>query len=310
MASASSESSFPHPWSGWWLTRDPAEFAERAGDFLRADPALHTVVLSVIAAQLAQDAPSPGASFGVWPDAEGGCAGYFFWTPPQLPYAVLPGPEAAHALVTLLGDALPDQPMTGVNGTEETAAVVAEAWRARHPEGRAERIMAQRLFRLVDLTPPDPPPPGRARPAGKEDRELVVRWFLEFADDAHLGARTTREQAEEWVDNRLSYQGVLLWEAEDGTPLSMAGVTRPAAGSVRVAPVYTPRELRGRGYAGAVTAEISRAARDAGTPEILLFTDLANPTSNALYQRLGYRPVRDFAVWEFRTGEVTATATP
>ncbi|WP_323187335.1 GNAT family N-acetyltransferase [Streptomyces sp. NBC_00006] len=65
-------------------------------------------------------------------------------------------------------------------------------------------------------------------------------------------------------------------------------------------PVYTPPALRGRGYAAAVTAEVSRAARAEGAEEVLLFTDLSNPTSNALYQRLGYRPVREFAVWEFR----------
>jgi predicted GNAT family acetyltransferase len=62
---------------------------------------------------------------------------------------------------------------------------------------------------------------------------------------------------------------------------------------VRVGPVYTPPELRRRGYAAAVTAAISRAALDAGASAVLLFTDLANATSNALYQRLGYRPVED-----------------
>ncbi|NEB79656.1 GNAT family N-acetyltransferase, partial [Streptomyces sp. SID14478] len=79
-------------------------------------------------------------------------------------------------------------------------------------------------------------------------------------------------------------------------------VTRQVAGSVRVAPVYTPADLRGQGYGGAVTAAVSGAARAAGADEVVLFTDLANATSNALYQRLGYRPVRDFAVWRFAAG--------
>jgi predicted GNAT family acetyltransferase len=79
----------------------------------------------------------------------------------------------------------------------------------------------------------------------------------------------------------------------------MAGVTPMVAGQIRVAPVYTPAHLRGRGYAGAVTAEVSRAALAAGAAEVLLFTDLANPTSNALYQRIGYRAVADFAVYDF-----------
>jgi predicted GNAT family acetyltransferase len=100
------------------------------------------------------------------------------------------------------------------------------------------------------------------------------------------------------VDERLSYRGLTIWES-GRIPVSLAGVTRTVAGMVRVGPVYTPRELRGRGYAGAATATVSQAARDAGTAEVLLFTDLANPTSNALYQRLGYRPVEDRVLLTF-----------
>jgi RimJ/RimL family protein N-acetyltransferase len=77
-------------------------------------------------------------------------------------------------------------------------------------------------------------------------------------------------------------------------------LTRPSAGQVRVGPVYTPPGLRGKGYAGAVTCAVSQAARDAGASRVLLFTDLANLTSNGLYQRLGYEPVEDRAIWSFR----------
>src|SRR6266568_1267320 len=68
---------------------------------------------------------------------------------------------------------------------------------------------------------------------------------------------------------------------------SVAGLQRPAAGRVRVGPVYTPPWRRGRGFGGAVTAAVSQAALEAAVEEVLLFTDLANPTSNALYRRLG-----------------------
>jgi GNAT superfamily N-acetyltransferase len=71
---------------------------------------------------------------------------------------------------------------------------------------------------------------------------------------------------------------------------------------VRVGPVYTPPELRGHGYASAVTAAVSRQALDAGAAQVLLFTDLANPVSNAIYQRIGYRPVEDRTVLAFSAG--------
>jgi predicted GNAT family acetyltransferase len=83
-----------------------------------------------------------------------------------------------------------------------------------------------------------------------------------------------------------------LWEL-GGAPVSMAALTRRVAGMVRVGPVYTPPELRGHGYASAVTAEVSRAALADGAEEVLLCTDLANPVSNSIYQHIGYRPVED-----------------
>ena len=100
------------------------------------------------------------------------------------------------------------------------------------------------------------------------------------------------------MNERLGYGGITVWQV-GAVPVSMAGRTRTVAGMVRVAPVYTPPELRGRGYAGAATAAVSQAALDAGVREVVLYTDLANPTSNALYQRLGYRPVEDRVVFSF-----------
>jgi predicted GNAT family acetyltransferase len=87
-----------------------------------------------------------------------------------------------------------------------------------------------------------------------------------------------------------------------GVPASIAGVSRQVAGVVRVGPVYTPAELRGHGHASAATAAVRRQALDAGTAEVVLFTDLANPVSNSIYQRIGYRAVEDRAVLTFSDG--------
>ena len=76
-------------------------------------------------------------------------------------------------------------------------------------------------------------------------------------------------------------------------------------GQIQVDIVYTPARLRGRGYAAAVTAEVSRAALAAGASEVVLFADLSNPTSNALYQRLGYRTLADWSAYEFTGAEGT-----
>jgi predicted GNAT family acetyltransferase len=147
-----------------------------------------------------------------------------------------------------------------------------------------------RLYRLDKLIPPDPAPSGHARLAEPADRELLIAWYELFGAEVgeeHAGVSTV-------VDDRIGHGGLVLWE-DGGVPVAMAGCNRPQAGAVRIGPVFTPIELRRRGYAGAVTADVSRRALAQGA-NVILFTDLANPTSNAIYQRLGYRPVEDRVV--------------
>jgi predicted GNAT family acetyltransferase len=131
--------------------------------------------------------------------------------------------------------------------------------------------------------------------ATSADLDLLTGWFTQFAHE--VGDQVI--SVERAVSDRLSYGGLTLWEV-DGAPVSMAGITRLLEGDgIRVAPVYTPKELRGRGYAGAVTTAVCRDAFDRGAREVSLFTDVANPTSNALYQRLGFRPLGDRVVFHF-----------
>ncbi len=134
--------------------------------------------------------------------------------------------------------------------------------------------------------------------ATASDAGLLVAWLAGFLHDTGLPA----SDLESTVEAKLAYGGLTLWEDDDGVPVSLAGCSRRAAGAVRVAPVYTPAGGRRHGWASAVTAAVSLAALDEGASEVVLFTDLANPTANSIYQRLGYRPVTDRAVLRFQPG--------
>ncbi|MFJ3719014.1 GNAT family N-acetyltransferase [Streptomyces sp. NPDC090057] len=283
----------------WQLTDDPDELTARAGGFLRSRPALHTVPLTVLDALRSRGLHLYGDEpplFGLLRGEAGGIRAVFLHTPP-FPLHLTPlGPEGADALATRLADA--GHPIAGVSGERGAAAAFAASWQRR--TGATPRLrQRQRLYELTGSSVLQPPPEGRARVAGPADRDLLTRWYDEFKDAVgqHAG-----QGAGPWADARIAHGGVTLWETPDGTPVAMAGATPETAGQVRVAPVYTPAPLRGRGYAGAVTAEVSRAAVTAGVAHVLLFTDLANPTSNSLYQRIGYRGVADFAVWGFGDG--------
>ena len=100
------------------------------------------------------------------------------------------------------------------------------------------------------------------------------------------------------VEHRISSGGLTLWE-DGGRTVAMAGTSTVVAGVARIGPVYTPPARRCHGYGAAVTAAATRAGLAAGADRCMLFTDLANPTSNALYPRLGYRPVGDAVDYAF-----------
>ncbi|MET7981407.1 MULTISPECIES: GNAT family N-acetyltransferase [unclassified Streptomyces] len=279
----------------WQLTHDLDAFLARAGDFLRSRPARHTVALTVTEALRRRGMRQYGESAPVFGTLErdGAVRAAFFRTPPYRLNVTSLDERGAEGLAALLVDAGIEVP--GISADQDTAEGFAAIW-GRRTGARAELLRSERLYRLGGLTVPEPAPPGRPRIADEGDRDLLARWYTEFAESIAEGAH---RDPGAWADDRISYGGITLWEAPDGTPVAMAGVTPPVAGQLRVAPVYTPANLRGRGYAGAVTAEVSRAATATGVQEVLLFTDLANPTSNGLYQRIGYRPVAGFATYDF-----------
>ena len=270
----------------WHITEDVDQFLAGAGEFLRSRPVEHTVLLT-IAETLRQRGPhvyGDGTPLFGWCDA-----GAFVRTPPR--GAVL-SEMSAEAATALAAD-LVESGLPAVAGPDRVAAAFAAEW--QRLTGVTPQVAdRQRLYRLDALIPPDPPPPGAGRIAGAADRDLLIDWITAFQRD--LGDEP--HHPAELVDDKLSHGGLLLWE-HAGRPVSMAGVTRPAAGMVRVAAVYTPPEHRARGFAGAATAAVTQAALDAGVTHVVLFTDLGNPTSNALYQRLGYTPIEDRRTVEF-----------
>lgn len=186
-------------------------------------------------------------------------------------------------------------PVSGVTADHDTATAFAEAWQ-RHTGAASVPTWRARLYRLGTLTPPEPVPEGRGRVLEAQDRAQLIRWCGEFV--VAVGEAPGMD-AETWAGSRFADKHFTFWETPDGTPVAMAGSTSMVAGMVRVDPVYTPAELRGRGYAGAVTAEVSRAALAAGATNVVLFTNPDNATSNALYQRIGYVPITGFTGYDF-----------
>ncbi|QOV37440.1 GNAT family N-acetyltransferase [Streptomyces ferrugineus] len=280
----------------WYLTEDVDDFLARAGDFLRSRPGTHVMQLTWAERVRTRGATAFGAEapvFGVLERA-GEVHGSFYHLPPGgLGLSPLT-PEQADTLAARL--AALGHPLPSASGDLGTATAFADAWQrstGATPKLRGTRV---RLYRLGTLTPPRPLPAGRARLLGEQDLDQVMFWCGEFAkavgEDVSIDAGS-------WAGTRYADKRYTLWETPDGTPVSVAGMNPLIGGQIQVDVVYTPAHLRGHGYAGAVTAEVSRAALAAGAKDVVLFADVANPTSNALYQRLGYRGLADWVAYDF-----------
>lgn len=214
-------------------------------------------------------------------------------------YLVLISNPIEEAALTLLvrdiARAAPQVP--GVVAESSTSRRFAELWTAE--TGQSHRLhMSERIFRLERVIPPRPVE-GEMRIAVESDQELLSGWLRAFTLEA-LGQTTDptaiRAFAGRWVarEGRTMY----LWVV-DGRPVSMVGVSGDTPNGIRVAPVYTPPALRGRGYASALTAAVTQAQLDGGKRYCFLFTDLANPTSNHIYRAIGYKPVIDATDYRF-----------
>ncbi|MFF8903225.1 GNAT family N-acetyltransferase [Streptomyces lydicus] len=281
--------------AGWRLAEDLDHFLSRAGAFLHSRPALHTLALTLtettrICGPHAYGPETP--LLGFLERAGKARATLFRAAPHRLNLTPLT-PEEADLLADYLADL--DHQLPGVYADHDTATAFSQAWHRR--TGAVPTLHERQcLYRLDTLVPPQQVPEGRARVATAEDREEVTRLYNDFS--AAYGEPPSRDP-QQWADTRIAAGGVTLWEAPDGTPVAMVGVNPMVAGQIRLAIAYTPQHLRGRGYAGAALTAVTQVALAAEPQDILLFTNRANPTSNALVQRLGFRPVANFALYDF-----------
>lgn len=274
------------------LTRDITLFAALAGPVLRSERYTANVIAVQVQEVLSGRRALPEGSTWILVEEDGRAVGAAMHTPPHNLFLPRLDPGVPEAIADALLDA--GVSFRGVAGERPTAERFLRRWEARGGSGaRLDRSM--RMYLLDRLEPPIGVP-GGARRAAEGDQALVTAWMTAFRDESMPDApeedfaiRSARE---------IGHGHLWIWEVE-GDAVSMAGVSPPAAGVARVGPVYTPPVRRRRGYGAAVTARATRAVTDAGAADVVLYTDLANPTSNAIYRSIGYVPHHDSGEWVF-----------
>ena len=263
-----------------------ADFLAAAGDFLAAREAEHNLILG-LSSSLANDpdGDEPEPYLVAIRDGDR-LLGAAVRTPPHnLILSEIDHPDVPRLVV----EDLAHGEIPGAVGPPQAITTLADAWSARHG-GSWRELRAERIYRLSRLNLPRAAA-GDARLALPSDEPLVLDWLLAFHREALEDAESglIRRGMEAWRRGRRRYW---LWEL-DGRPVSLVGAGGETPNGIRIGPVYTPPEERGRGFASNLTASVSRTVLDEGRRFCFLYTDLANPISNRIYQAIGYQPVAD-----------------
>jgi predicted GNAT family acetyltransferase len=273
---------------------DADAFLERAGGFLLEREAEHNLIFG-IAGRLRIDPRTYGEDpyFAVLVDDER-IVGAAMRTPPH--NLILSEINDEAALEPLAADVEAQfGSLPGAIGPKAIVARFVRLWETR--TGATGRIvLRERTYRAAEALVPEGVP-GTMRPYEERDRELVLAWMDAFVAEAMPGAPP--DDATSWLERRLAdpESGLRIWE--EAQAVSFGGFGGPTPNGIRIGPIYTPPEHRRRGYASALTAEMTAELLASGRRFCFLFTDLANPTSNSIYQRIGYRPVADLDQWSF-----------
>jgi len=283
---------------------DATAFLERAMPLLAGDAdaeARHNLILGISGTVRTQ--PGLYSDYRAWLVLENdGPVAAATRTPPF--NAVLADPVTPGALEPLIDAMGEDDPlMPGLVGNVPYVHRAAERWTGR-TGARAEVGQRQGVYALREVQPVSRAP-GSARSATRADRELLLAWLHDFADEVTGGPPDEPGLLERMLDARLDAEdpdriGCWLWQ-DGGRPVSLSGHSGASPGGIRVGPVYTPPEHRRRGYATTLVAEQSRWLLGWGHRACFLYTDLANPTSNSIYGKIGYRRVCDSAEIRFAT---------
>jgi hypothetical protein len=264
------------------FTTDATEAWGATRSFLARDPVRNNVLCTLLAQRSAADVP-----IRCWFVDDGGVV---FQSPETFP-AVLSTMSAA--AVTTLAGAVAAVGVPGAAGVAGIAAAFAGAYATASRAGAAP-VEGQRIYEVDAVTPPAGVD-GRPRLATDGDVDLLTEWIEGFSretgDHPDTDARTRAAAI-------VSAGRYWMWETSSGVPVSSVLTAPPALRVVRVGGVYTPPASRGNGYAAAVVAALSSDIL-AGGDRAILYTQLQNPTSNAVYQRIGYAAVAEVVRYAF-----------
>jgi predicted GNAT family acetyltransferase len=207
---------------------------------------------------------------------------------------VIIGESDTAASAAFASDLAADWPkLQGVVGAPAGCDAFTEKWKELTGHGCRLRVrLRQHVLTAVKSVPEAS---GAARIAMPADADWLIAHQLAFIEE--VGMPDPPERVRELVPPRIKRGDFRIWD--DGRAVAYAGYNDAAPDFARIAPVYTVPDCRGKGYATSLVAALSRELQQRGKRKLFLTTDVANPTSNAIYARIGFRPENDDCGFDF-----------
>lgn len=270
---------------------DASKFVEHAKHFLEAQETENNLILGVSSWFGAHPERIKQTPYFAVVEENGRIEAAAMMTPP---YKLVLTRAKTEILGVIASDLLQRRVvLPGVNGPGETSLAFARRW-AKEKQCTYQLHRSLRVYQLSHVIPPRPVG-GLMRLGLAMDKDVLVEWTENFGKE--VGEPQTKQQAAETVEQLVKDERLYVWDDEGLR--SIAAWTSPTTHGVGINLVYTLPEFRGKGYASACVAALSQAMLNSGRRFCYLFTDMSNPVSNRIYQRIGYVPVCDFVEYQF-----------
>jgi len=274
------------------LFEDARVFQRAVSPLLEAAEAENNLMLGLIDT-LARSSPNrglyndqPAVMAALLDDQDQRVRGAAVMTPPhRLILSRVPG-DLLTQLIEALGAA--GIPVPGINGPEAVVQDFAERWRTA--TGRMAAFQRGLLIYQLDQVARAQRSPGALRMAAAADLPVLMPWSEDFD-------RTTASSSRHQLTQLVAAGQVAIWQSSAGVPVAMAACLARTRTGARIGNVYTPPALRGQGFASAAVAAVSQQLLDAGRRFCFLYTESGNPTSNHIYQLIGYQMVCSCQEW-------------
>jgi uncharacterized protein len=266
-------------------------FLESAGHWLEQEEAKNNLILGIATFFKSYSGPLKVQPYFLTAEDNGSIVGAALMTPPRrLLITTMPDSAVSALAEFMFAEAVL---VPGVLGPTTETKRFTDYWASR--TGKVCRPkMSERIYVCKTVVPPTYAT-GGLRPATMDDQALLSVWCVQFCLDARIEDETAYFKAQ--LPRKIADQSIFVWENDE--TVSMVALERETAHGIAISWVYTPSHLRKHGYATSCVAALTQRVLDSGKHFCCLYTDLANPTSNSIYQKIGYQLICDIQDWLF-----------